>query len=80
MASTTSGMPANANRQRIERLQNRLHSLQNNMEATQTNKSAHATSLISNLKDRFNTQQSQTKSKFDAISNLLEQVSKQIES
>ena len=77
--ASTSGVPANANRQRIDRLQNRLHSLQNNMEATQTNKSAQATAMITNLKDRFHSQQSQTKQKFNAIANLLDQVSKQID-
>ena len=46
----------NANKQRIERLQNRLLNLHSNVEATKTNKSAQATAMVSTLRERFNKQ------------------------
>ena len=67
------------NKQRIERLQHRLHSLQTNMETTKNNKSAAASSLVVNLRERFQSQQSQTSAKFENISDLLERVNKQLE-
>ena len=50
------------------------------MEASKTNKSAQAAAMVTNLRDRFNKQQSQSEEKYTAIASLLEQVQKQVES